>query len=572
MYIQKIFTNIISSQKFYESKIRTNIKKYTGAFFTNNLEVIDNIIDIIKFDDNIVNKKILEPSCGQGIFLLKIIANLYEKSADKGLIYNLIENSLIFIDIDDKMLEITKLNIKNFYNYLFGEAYTGNFNCFSYDFTKKLNKSHCTLFENFANINPLEKYLGKIDYVIGNPPYVTLYGRRDKKINEEQRIYYLNNYRQFPTYIKNGKINYVMLFLEHSFDFMREGGLLSFIIDISFFETAFLYTRKYLLENANIISIDYNITEFDVTSGQLILKLKKSKPQNNNKVKLFNVETGQIKHINQSTWYKPDDEYKFRINQCDVTKKIINKIVSKRDKSLKDLYPKKNLRTCTMLLNMEDKFTSNNGKISNNVKAYPYYQGSKSLKEKFGELSFTKYFHYDKHLQDKINNELKIELRIKGVKNKKRIGLGETIVYDNPKVYIRQSAKEIIATYDEKNSSANNSLYIFTLRSDTKETRQYLKFLCGFLNSDLVTFYAQKTNIIRYLKGKQPQIKVSDLYTIKILSDTMLQEKIAEIVSNIYAVKSNKENLIQSINKIIFNYYNISDEETNFIKNNIKFF
>ena len=79
MYIQKIFTNIISSQKFYESKIRTNIKKYTGAFFTNNLEVIDNIIDIIKFDDNIVNKKILEPSCGQGIFLLKIIAKLHYK-------------------------------------------------------------------------------------------------------------------------------------------------------------------------------------------------------------------------------------------------------------------------------------------------------------------------------------------------------------------------------------------------------------------------------------------------------------------------------------------------------------
>ena len=73
------------------------------------------------------------------------------------------------------------------------------------------------------------------------------------------------------------------------------------------------------------------------------------------------------------------------------------------------------------------------------------------------------FFYYNKPLQDSINDELKIELTKQGVKNKKRLGLGETIIYDNPKLFIRQSAKEIIATIDLGKSSANNSLYVFLL-------------------------------------------------------------------------------------------------------------
>ena len=104
-------------------------------------------------------------------------------------------------------------------------------------------------------------------------------------------MYYLNNYKQFPAHIKNGKINLVMLFLEHSLDFLKNDGLLSFIIDVAFFETAYKNTRKYLLENTNILSIDFNISDFDVASGQLILKLKKDKSNNNHLVQIINHET-----------------------------------------------------------------------------------------------------------------------------------------------------------------------------------------------------------------------------------------------------------------------------------------
>ena len=117
------------------------------------------------------------------------------------------------------MINKTKNNICNLYQNLFDEQYTGKFNDFVYDFTDKV-KIDFTLFNETKN-KELENLLENIDYVIGNPPYVTLYGRRDRKKNEQQRINYLNQYKQFPQSVKNGKINYVMLFLEQGLDFLK---------------------------------------------------------------------------------------------------------------------------------------------------------------------------------------------------------------------------------------------------------------------------------------------------------------------------------------------------------------
>lgn len=141
------------------------------------------------------------------------------------------------------------------------KQYIFDFNSFIYDFTKRIKPKHNNyLFDNTLDTT-LNKILGKIDYVVGNPPYVSLYGRRDRKKDENQRVYYLNRYSQFPDSLKNGKINYVMLFIEHSIDFLVEGGELSFIIDVAFFETAYQYTRKFLLTNTTIKSIKYNIKD-----------------------------------------------------------------------------------------------------------------------------------------------------------------------------------------------------------------------------------------------------------------------------------------------------------------------
>lgn len=574
MLLQDNIHSFLLAQKENEGNINLNLRKKKGIFFTHNLDTIDKILSVIDFSI-IESKKILEPACGEGIFILRILSKLYEQKPDKKIISDFICNNIVFNDFDASMIEKTKKNINELYFYWFHESYQGLFQGFVSDFTVRNNKKKATLFEETKEI-VLEKYYGNIDYIVGNPPYISLYGRRDKKQNEQQRIDYLKNYNQFPSHVQNGKINIVMLFLEHSLDFLKNNGKLSFILDVAFFETAYQYTRQFLLENVSIEKLITNINDFDVASGQIILQFSKD---NNNAKNIVQVEDKKANNqytVLQSLWKNPKDEFKFRFNGDSLSQTILEKIKNKNDSTVLDCYPNKNLRTCTMLLDMEDKFTSTKADLSidlNNELVFPYYQGSKSLSQKYGKFQHEKYFIYDKPLQDKINNQLKLELEKQGIKNKKRIGLGEIVVYNNPKIFIRQSAKELIASVDYGKSAANNSLYVFSLRNNSKETIFILHFLCAWFNSDIMTFYAQKQNIIRFAQGKQPQIKISDLGTIPFPTDKKLQSELALLSSKFFNFQdSNASEYKEKINEIVFEYYDIKGDEITFIQKNIKDF
>lgn len=568
--IAEFLNNVIKNQSAYEQALNVQARKKNGIFLTNSLEAISNVLSIVDIENGIFNKKILEPACGQGIFILKLLINLYLSYPDEDLISNFISQNIYFIDIQKDMVEKTKSNIKECYYFLFKKDFKGKLNGIVADFTDKQSENELPLFgeEGRDTFNHLYSFF---DYVIGNPPYVTLYGRRDKKENENQRIRYLHNYKQFPSSVKNGKINLVMLFLEHSLDFLKENGKLSFIVDVSFFETAYQYIRKYLLENTRLDEIQLNVSAFDVASGQVILKLTKVFSKDNT-VRIIDNKTKSSYLVPQQNWYNQEDEYKFRYNGCQVFKQILEKVKERNDSTLLQLFPNKNLRTCVMLLDMEDKFTFERKDYLDMGLVYPYYQGSKSLSEKFGKLSFSKFFYYDKPLQDSINSVLKTELEKQGIKNKKRIGLGETIVYDNPKIYIRQSAKEIVASLDFGRSAANNSLYVFSLRDNSQKTIDFLYFMCGFLNSDFITYYAQQMNIIRYAQGKQPQIKIKDLGSVFIPQDIFIQKNISDWCKLIYKNEENKEKCISEINKLIYTYYDFNETQIKNIEANIRSF
>ena len=567
--ISSFLDKVTLGQNGYEQGLNKIERKKHGVFLTNSVDIVENLLDVILIDSEVFTKRILEPSCGQGIFILKLLSHIYLKFPDSILISKFISNNIFFVDVQEEMVEKTKTNIQKLFTFLFNEDFRGTFNGITWDFTDKVI-SGLSLFDE-VKTTPFSNLYNSFDYVIGNPPYVTLYGRRDKKENEEQRINYLKNYHQFPSSVKNGKLNLVMLFIEHSLDFLKENGKLSFIIDVSFFETAYEFTRKYLLDNTTIDELQVNIKDFDVASGQVIIKLSKTKSVNH-KVQIIDHKTENRYLVEQSSWYNKNDEYKFRYNGCSISKQILDKVEAKKDKTILQLYPNKNLRTCVMLLDMEDKFTFiEKGTREENL-LYPYYQGSKALSEKYGNLDFKKYFYYNKPLQDSINDELKIELEKQGVKNKKRLGLGETVIYDNPKLFIRQSAKEIIATIDLGKSAANNSLYVFSLRDNSEETIEFLYFLCGLLNSDFVTYYAQQMNIIRFSQGKQPQIKIGDLGTICIPDDIILQNEISKICKEIYTDFNSKHILKSQIDKLVYSYYNLTDLEIENIKKSIKDF
>ena len=567
--LNQTFDDFLNNQVKLENKLCLQMRKQNGIFFTKSSLVIDSVLECLPNDKSLLSKTILEPSCGQGVFLLRIIIKVYIICQEEIAIKEFIETNLYFVDIDPHMIEQTKKNISELYMILFQKSFDGKFNCYCLDFT--LINPNLDLFPN--DFLDLYNFYNKFDYIIGNPPYVTLYGRRDKKKNEGQRIYYLNQYSQFPSELKNGKINYVMLFIEHGIKFLKPTGTLSFIVDLSFLETAYKYCRKYIIQNYTLRKFVYNIKSFEsVASGQIILVIDKISPKLN-EVKVVNSEKNSIYYIPQSNWNSPDDEFQFRLPSSSDLTDILNKIFSKQDPTLKALYPTKNLRTCVMLLDMEHLFTGTNPlHYSDVVKSYPYYRGSTGVKYKYSKPYYEKYFYYDKSLQDQVNDQLKEELTAQGIKNKKRIGLGETVVYDNPKVYIRQSAKELIATFDPNPSTANNSLYVFSLRDKKDESIFFLKYLCGLINSSIYTFFAQQRRIIRYNTGKQPQIKVSDLYQIFIPSESELQKKIVILVDEIYENPEFCDVLKAEIDQLLFNYYQLERNQITLIKKSLESF
>ena len=341
-----------------------------------------------------------------------------------------------------------------------------------------------------------------------------------------------------------------------------------YILDIAFYGAAFKDIRKYIVENMYINSITTDIKAFKgVNSGQLIVDVTNIKKYNSN-IDIINYNNLDTVNINQYLWDNENNEYKYYTPLDIIASSINNKL--KSYSTLGEVFPKKYIRTCCALTGKTDDFIVNNRAITLNSKdIFPYIEGSKGLSGKFCKPTYGRYIRYDYDLQIKLSNEFKKELEVLGVKNKKRVTLGDKEAYLAPKLFIRQSAYELIVTYTDEPIAANNSIYVLTTKEYDTDSINRLKYTCGVLNSDLITFYCHINKIIRVEKGKIPQIKLSDLKNINLKLDTKYYSNIVNIVDKLL-VDSNNKNLLGDLNKIVYNIYGINTSEINYINSYLK--
>ena len=536
--------------ELYENMVSVKVKKDIGMFYTRE----DNVTNYMIVLSNINSRmKILEPSCGSGIFALNILDKIINKSND-------IEEDLINFftnihcnDFDMNACKITEINILAKSIDVIKKIYKKNSSF-------KLPKLNITC-SDFIDFKDKEKY----DLVIGNPPYVTFYGKRSRNMTEEKR----RRFNSFDFVInKNGnnKFNMLMFFVENGLKSLKKNGKLVFIIDFAFFETAFIDLRKYLVNNYTIESITENMSEFDdVASGQVIISIINCKPTAGNIVKWIDFSDNSTIEVNQTLWNDEKNKYKIYKPLSGLTKQINEKC--NRFKTLDFYYPNKCLRTCCALTGKTEEFLVDKNKKTDNV-IFPYLEGSKGLKCKFGKPTTSKYIEYDYQKQLDISEIFKQELEKLGVKNKKRVTLGDKEVYLSPKLFIRQSSTQVICTYTEKPFAANNSLYVLSNKSDDDYEKTKLKYLCGILNSDLISYYARVNNIIRYGLGKQPQIKTSDFKQIRIAFDEKYFLRVVELV-DLLLEKCDSSNM-EELNKIVYKIYSINDDEIKCITDYLK--
>ena len=533
----------------YQELASSKQKKDYGQFYTNNLDIINSMINRI----NILSGKILEPSCGAGTFLVeiskKIIEYLEKNNKTAEYIINYIIENLYGNDNDNIAIEICEINIISVLLPLIIKAYNENPKI-------RLNKLNLTNKDFILKDGDFHNF----STVIGNPPYITLYGKRSRNMTEEKRAYY-NTFDFVQNKNGNNKFNVSMFFIENALKSLKYGGELIYILDISFLETAYIDIRKYLVEKYSIDLLVYGLSEFDnVASGQLILKVINKKIQNNS-VELINYETNKRLFIEQANWNNSNNKYKYYIPLNDKQQRIIDKI--KLFDTLEHYYPNKALRTCCALTGKTDEFIVDPTNSSKHL-VFPYIEGSKGLKSKFAKPTVNRYIKYDYDLQIKLSDIFKEELSKIGVKNKKRVTLGDKNSYLSPKVFIRQSANEIIATYCESPYAANNSIYILTNKKNDDKNKKFLKYICGILNSDLITFYCRITNIIRTAKGKTPQIKTSDLKNVRICVSEKNFDNVVQLVDIL--LKNPKDKLsLKKLNNIVYSIYNIDENEVTYI-------
>ena len=259
-----------SLERYFELLFSSNDKKLGGIFYTP--EYIANFIIKEVINDN-PNIKILDPSCGGGIFCYLSVLNLKEIFPNKPIV-DIIENNIYACDIDSVSTNRTKI-ILILKALLHGENPPEiNFNIITKDSLRK----DLNWMQEFPEV--FKK--GGFDAVVGNPPYI-----RIQNIPDEIKKYLHNNWYSMRT----GNVDIYYAFFELGLNLLNKNGKLGFITPNSHFNTSSgKNLRKLLKNNKNIqiiIDFDYIKVFKSVNVYSCISILTKKK---NTNIKYYKIE------------------------------------------------------------------------------------------------------------------------------------------------------------------------------------------------------------------------------------------------------------------------------------------
>ena len=233
------------------------------------------LLDSAGYCKNIVNKTILENSCGDGNILVEIVKRYIEESIEckysNEKTKNGLENNIFGFEIDKNQFEkcICNLNLvarKNGIQDVKWKIYNEDY------------------LKSEVNI--------PFDFIVGNPPYITY-----SDLSQEERTFIKQTYDT----CRQGKFDYCYAFIEHSIKLLSNEGKMSYLIPSSIFKTVFgdklrefmsqhiveirEYTKEKIFDNAlvksAIIIVDkkYNgekIQYIDMSSNSELCIFKKT--------------------------------------------------------------------------------------------------------------------------------------------------------------------------------------------------------------------------------------------------------------------------------------------------------
>ena len=492
-------------------------KKSKGQFYTPK-EIIDYMISYLNIGSN---KKIIEPACGRGYFLLSIMENIKKKENN----YNF--NNLYGIDINKNSVDITKLNLilKSGYKKKYIEIFnkniiTGN----SIVENKKIDPLAVNWEKTFHEVIKD----GGFDIVIGNPPYVTL--KKGKDFDPNESIY---------KDIIKGKVNAATLMIGKGLKYLKPGGILAFVLPKSILHVnSYSKIRNYIIDNTTILHIvDLGLKFKDVRGEQIILFLKKEKPSSKHLIETKILKNPKEDLNNQPSNFVKQSIFKlfnnkiliFDNNLCySVLQKIYSNSKGKR------------------LYNIVDGQIFRGIPLNNKISANPIGKLNEKIISGKSIAKFT--INNIKYINKK---DVKISNKnlLKKIKTKK-------IVMQN----IFSSESGIIAAYDKEGLLTLDTVTNIIVQDDV-----WAKYLLGLLHSKLINFYVSfalfnrgrlTMHLDRSYIGEIPiaNIQNIDRYNLINLVDAAINEK------------QDIKELLKAIDEEVYKIYNLTNKEIKLIE------
>ncbi|MBN1651979.1 MAG: N-6 DNA methylase [Bacteroidales bacterium] len=601
---------------------KPEVRKAGGVYYTPEYIVeyiVKNTVGKLikgKKPDDISNLKIVDPACGSGSFLLGAYQylldyhkNYYSKKGkvSKGKKNNpltpegnltsaekkrILLNNIYGVDIDVNAVEVTKLSL--LLKAMEGETSASIANQFSLFHERVLPtlehniKSGNSLIDidfyayeldfglekkvkpfSWQKAFPLVFKQGGFDAVIGNPPWVDIKGHP-----KELTDYY---FKKFKT--TANRINLYAIFIEQGLTLMNEKGKFGFIIPNSIlFQSSYENLRRFIFEKwgiEDIIRLPDNTFE-RVKAETIIITIGSEKKEAECIIydRKDTISDISIKNAKEVNLINTKDCLKNEYASLDIfSNKTIKSLLNKIDENKIELQSQCEL---TLGITPYDKYK---GHSENQIKERVFHsatQKNETFKPvlqgadvsryyiKWGEKEYISYGDWlGAPRQKKFFTEERILVR--------------QIISGNPmKIYAGYTNLELYNT---------QSIFNIILKSDAIIN---IKYLLGILNSNLINFYHknkyldlsknlfQKILIQNCKRFPLPQFTTENKISIDEITklvDQLLQlnqEKAeTKIPSRIEQIQSKIDYFENSINQIVYQLYNLTEEEIAIVEKSI---
>ncbi|MFX0003181.1 MAG: Eco57I restriction-modification methylase domain-containing protein [Candidatus Hermodarchaeota archaeon] len=571
--------NLDIFSKIYEKTRNHKEKKKFGEFYTP-APVVKYILDAINYNSSnqVEAKRLIDISCGSGSFIIQAIGELikyflriYNRDDVSNLtveeaksIISTVKNTISGIDINPIACILCQINIQ----YTLFEIL---------NLVLAFEPNYSLPFFDIRNFNALTiKSEKNYDYVVGNPPYLFI---RDIPPYQRQIIETAN----FVT--KEGQYDYYQIFIELGIRMLKNGGMLGYIVPDSLLALSNRsILRKYIYNQTKIKEIYHTGPKFSdpVVSNIIIILEKESRTlkrtNNQIKVKLSNQHEETIPQKAIGNW---DCKFLIHLNKNDI---LILEQLNSEFSRLKDLFKKYNIKI-ELSRGVE---LGKTGKIIFCEKCNKYlpiphkklicHLCSSNLNKRNMENII-----YDTIPSNTVQENLQLFLysmnryQITQYKyidtSKVGINYKEFNLYED-RIIIRQLSQngKICATYDKNLSFTSQSLYNLRIKkSSIPEFNNF--YLLGLFNSMLLSYFFIKS--FGTYKKLFPRILIEKIkdFPIKVPISNKEKENAKKIIENVKLLletNDEREELQDSIDSLVFDLYEISENNREYILNYMK--